>query len=251
MSGHSKWASIKHKKAAADAKRGKAFTRFIREITYAARQGGGDPNSNSALRHAIDDAKAANMPADNIKKAIQRGTGELDGVSYEGITYEGYGPAGVAVLVECLTDNKNRTVAEVRHIFAKYNGNLGEKGCVGWMFSRKGMIIVPQSAVGEDELMELVLEKGAEDIKVSDDNYEISTPVEDFDNVLSAIKEKKYPIVSSEIAMIPSTYVKLEGKHAEQMLKMTDKLEEMDDVQNVWSNFDISEEDIEAYEQNN
>jgi len=249
MSGHSKWASIKHKKAATDAKRGKAFTRFIREITYAARQGGGDPASNSALRHAIDDAKAANMPADNIKKAIQRGSGELEGVSYEGITYEGYGPAGVAVLVECLTDNKNRTVAEVRHIFGKYNGNLGEKGCVGWLFSRKGMIIVPRDAVGEDELMELVLEKGAEDMQVEEENYEIYTPVEDFENVLNAIKEKKYPIESSEIGMIPSTYVKLEGKHAEQMLRMTEKLEEMDDVQSVWSNFDISAEEIEAYEQ--
>lgn len=247
MSGHSKWASIKHKKAATDAKRGKIFTRHIRELTFAARSGGGDPVSNAALRHAIDAAKSVNMPADNIKKAIQRGTGELEGVNYEGITYEGYGPGGVAVLVECLTDNKNRTVAEVRHIFAKYNGNLGESGCVAWMFTKKGMIIVSTEAVEEDELMELVLENGAEDMKTDEGNYEVTTAVEDFDAVLQAVKDKDISPESSEIAMIPSTYVKLEGKQAEQMLKLTEKLEDLDDVQNVWSNFDISEEEIEAY----
>jgi len=251
MSGHSKWHSIKHKKAAADAKRGKMFTRCIREITYAAKQGGGDAETNAALRHAIDDAKAINMPADNIKKAIMRGTGELEGVSYENITYEGYGPGGVAVMVECLTDNKNRTVAEVRHVFGKYNGNLGENGCVAWMFKRKGVIIIPQSAANEDELMELVLESGAEDLKTEDENFEISTSPEDFPNVLQIVKDKKIEVESSEIALIPSTYIKLEGKHAEQMLKLSDKLEELDDVQNVWSNFDISEEDIEAYNANN
>ena len=251
MSGHSKWHSIKHKKAAADAKRGKMFTRHIREITYAARMGGGDPDANAALRHAVDAAKAVNMPADNIRKAIQRGTGELEGVSYEGITYEGYGPGGVAVLVECLTDNKNRTVAEVRHIFSKYNGNLGEKGCVGWMFTKKGMIIVDTDAVEEDELMELALENGAEDMKTDEGNFEITTSVADYDKVLQAVKAKEIPIESAEIAMIPSTYVKLTGKQAEQMLKLTEKLEELDDVQDVWSNFDISEEEIEAYHKDN
>jgi YebC/PmpR family DNA-binding regulatory protein len=247
MSGHSKWHSIKHKKAAADAKRGKIFTRHIRELTYAAKLGGGDPDSNSALRNAIDAAKAVNMPADNIKKAIMRGTGELEGVSYEGITYEGYGPGGVAILVECLTDNKNRTVAEVRHVFGKYNGNLGEKGCVGWMFKKRGMIIIPQSAIGEDELLELVLENGAEDMKTEDEQYEVRTTVEDFSKVMDAIKAKNIEPESAEIAMIPSTFIKLTGKHAEQMLKLADKLEELDDVQNVWSNFDISAEEIEKY----
>jgi YebC/PmpR family DNA-binding regulatory protein len=251
MSGHSKWHSIKHKKAAADAKRGKIFTRHIREITFAAKSGGGDPDANAALRHAIDGAKAVNMPADNIKKAIQRGTGELDGVNYEGITYEGYGPGGVAVLVECLTDNKNRTVAEVRHCFGKYNGNLGESGCVAWMFTKKGMIIIAVDSVEEDELMELVLENGAEDMKTDEGNFEVTTTVEDYDNVLEAVKSQDIPFESAEIAMIPSTYVKLEGKQAEQMLKLMEKLEELDDVQNVWSNFDVSEEEIEAYQKNN
>lgn len=251
MSGHSKWHSIKHKKAAVDAKRGKMFTRHIREITYAAKVGGGDPDANAALRHAVDAAKAVNMPADNIKKAIQRGTGELEGVSYESLTYEGYGPGGVAVLVECLTDNKNRTVAEVRHVFSKYNGNLGEKGCVGWMFNKKGMIIVAADAVEEDELMELALENGAEDMKTDEGNFEITTSVEDYDQVLQAVKGKEIPTESAEIAMLPSTYVKLQGKQAEQMLKLTEKLEDLDDVQNVWSNFDISEEEIEAYHKNN
>jgi YebC/PmpR family DNA-binding regulatory protein len=251
MSGHSKWHSIKHKKAAADAKRGKIFTRHIREITYAARLGGGDPETNAALRHAVDAAKAVNMPADNIKKAIMRGTGDLDGVSYEGITYEGYGPGGVAILVECLTDNKNRTVAEVRHVFGKYNGNLGESGCVSWMFTRKGMIIVESDAVEEDVLMELVLENGAEDMKADEGNFEISTSVEDFHKVLQAVKDKNIPVDSSEIAMVPSTYIKLTGKQAEQMLKLSEKLEELDDVQSVWANFDISEEEIEAYEEAN
>lgn len=246
MSGHSKWHSIKHKKAAADAKRGKIFTRHIRELTYAAKIGGGDPDSNAALRHAIDAAKAVNMPADNIKKAIMRGTGELEGVSYDEITYEGYGPGGVAILVESLTDNKNRTVAEVRHVFGKYNGNLGENGCVSWMFKKRGMIIIPTSAISEDELMEIALENGAEDMKTEDENYEIYTPVEDYSKVLDAIKAKIEP-ESAEIAMLPSTFVKLEGKQAEQMLKLVEKLEELDDIQNVWSNFDISPEEMEKY----
>lgn len=245
MSGHSKWSSIKHKKAATDAKRGKMFTRFIRELTIAARSGGGDPNSNSRLRHAIDGARAANMPSDNIKKAIQRGTGELEGVNYEELTYEGYGPGGVAIIADAMTDNKNRTVSEVRHVFSKYNGNLGETGCVSWMFSRKGVIRVPLSASGEDELMEIVVESGAEDMVKEEAAYEITTATEDFDAVHEALKAKKIPVESAEIAKVPSTYVKLEGKQAEQMLKLYDKLEELDDIQNVWANFDIADEEIE------
>ena len=248
MSGHSKWHSIKHKKAATDAKRGKVFTRYIKEINIAARLGGGDPETNPRLRHAIDGAKSVNMPGDNIKKAILRGTGELDGVTYEAITYEGYGPGGVAILVEVLTDNKNRSVAEVRHVFSKYSGNLGENGCVGWMFTRKGLIIIPVGSIEEDELLELVLESGAEDLKVEEETYEVVTTVEDFDQVLDAIKQKNLEIESSEVSMIPSSFVKLDGKQAEGMLRLFEKLEDLDDVQNVWANFDISEEEIETYQ---
>lgn len=248
MSGHSKWHSIRHKKAVVDAKRGKLFTRYIKEITIAAKLGGGDPETNPRLRHAIDGAKSVNMPNDNIKKAIQRGTGELDGVHYEEVAYEGYGPGGVAILVEALTDNKNRTVAEIRHTFGKYNGSLGEQGCVGWMFSRKGLIIISKSSVGEDELMEVVLESGAEDMKDEEENFEVITTVEDFDKILEDIKAKNIKTESAEIMMIPSTYIKLEGKQAEQMLKLFEKLEEVDDVQNVWANFDISNEEIEKYQ---
>ncbi|MEI6613649.1 MAG: YebC/PmpR family DNA-binding transcriptional regulator [Chrysiogenales bacterium] len=247
MSGHSKWSSIKHKKAATDAKRGKIFTRFIRELTIAARSGGGDPESNSRLRHAIDGARAANMPSDNIKKAVQRGTGELEGVNYEELSYEGYGPGGVALLVEAMTDNKNRTVSEVRYVFNKFNGNLGEQGCVSWMFTRKGIIIVATSAIGEDELMEIVLENGAEDMKKEGDNYEISCSVEDFDKVNQALRAKNIAVESAEMSKIPSTYIKLEGRHAEQMLKLYDKLEELEDVQNVWANFDIADEIIDQF----
>lgn len=247
MSGHSKWSSIKHKKAATDQKRGKIFTRFIRELTIAARAGGGDPESNSRLRHAIDGAKAVNMPSDNIKKAVQRGTGELEGINYEELSYEGYGPGGVAILAEAMTDNKNRTVSEVRYVFNKYNGNLGEQGCVSWMFTRKGMIIVSTSAIGEDELLEIVLENGAEDMKKEGDNYEISTSTEDFDKVHQALKAKNIAIESAEISKIPSTYIKLEGRQAEQMLKLYDKLEELEDIQNVWANFDIADEVIDQF----
>ena len=247
MSGHSKWASIKHKKAAVDAKRGKMFTRFIKEITVAAKLGGGDPEANPRLRQAIDGAKSVNMPNDNIKKAILRGTGELEGVNYEEIPYEGYGPGGVAILVETMTDNKNRTVADIRHVFTKYNGNLGEQGCVSWMFSKKGLIIIPKNAIEEDELLELVLESGAEDMRVEDNVYEVITTVEDYDNVINAVKEKNISTDSAELSMIPSTFIKLEGKQAEQMLKLLEKIEDIDDVQNVWANFDISEEEIEAF----
>lgn len=246
MSGHSKWASIKHKKAATDAKRGKIFTRYIKEITISAKISG-DPESNARLRHAIESAKSVNMPSDNIKKAIMRGTGELEGVNYEEIVYEGYGPGGVAILVETLTDNKNRTVSEIRHVFDKYNGNLGDKGCVNWMFSRKGLVIISKKEIEEDELMEIALESEAEDMKLEDENYEIFTTIQGFDTVLNAIKSKDIKVESAEISMIPSTYIRLEGKQAQQMLKLSDKIEELDDVQNVWSNFDISDEEIEEY----
>ena len=247
MSGHSKWASIKHKKAITDAKRGKAFTKIVKEISTAARLGGGDADSNPRLRTAIDAAKDVNMPHDNIKKAIMKGTGALPGMSYEEFLYEGYGPAGVAVMVEVMTDNKNRTVPEIRFIMSKNGGSLGESGCVSWMFARKGQIMIEKTAIEEDALMELVLENGAEDMKVEDDSYVVSTAPEDYETVLDAIKAKQIPIASSEIGKFPSTYTKLEGKHAEQMLKLVDKLEELDDVQNVWSNFDIDEADLENY----
>ena len=247
MSGHSKWSSIKHKKAATDAKKGKMFTRFIRELTIAARSGGGDPEANSRLRHAMEGARAVNMPSDNIKKAIQRGTGELEGINYEEFSYEGYGPGGVAILAEAMTDNKNRTVSEVRHVFEKYNGNLGQQGCVSWMFTRKGVILVPQSAIGEDELLEVVLENGAEDMVKQGNSYEITTTTEDFDKVHQALKAKKIPVDSAEIAKVPSTTIKLEGRQAEQMLKLYDKLEELDDIQNVWANFDIADEVIDQF----
>jgi len=246
MSGHSKWASIKHKKAATDAKRGKIFTRLIKEIMIAAKDGGGDPESNPKLRTAVDSAKSVNMPNDNIKKAILRGTGELEGVNYEDISYEGYGPGGVAILIECLTDNKNRTVAEVRHTLGKYNGNLGESGCVGWMFTKKGLIIIEKDKIEEDELLEIVLENGAEDMTDDDDNFAVTTTTETLRQVTDAIKAK-IEIISSELSMIPSTYIKLEEKQAHQMLKLLDKLEEIDDIQNVWTNFDIDPEIIESY----
>jgi len=246
MSGHSKWASIKHKKAATDAKRGKIFTRMIKEIMIAAKQGGGDPDANPSLRTAVDNAKGVNMPNDNIKKAILRGTGELEGVNYEDISYEAYGPGGVAILIECLTDNNNRTVAEVRHILGKYNGNLGESGCVGWMFTKKGVVIVGKEKIEEDNLLEIILENGAEDMTEDDDNFIVTTTPETLTQVTDAIKTT-IEIVSSEVAMEPSTYVKLEEKQAHQMLKLLDKIEEIDDVQNVWTNFDIDLKDVESY----
>ncbi len=246
MSGHSKWSSIKHKKAATDAKRGKAFTKLIKEITIAAKLGG-EIDANPRLRQAVDKAKVLNMPNDNIKKAIQRGTGELEGVNYEEISYEGYGPGGVAILIETLTDNKNRTVAEIRHTFDKYNGKLGEQGCVGYLFSRKGLIVIPTANIEEEELMDLVLENGADDLKTEDDNYEVISSVKEFDNVLNAVKEKGIEILSSDVSMIPSTLAKIEGKQAQSMLKLYEKLEDLDDVQNVWSNFDVSDEELEKY----
>ena len=244
MSGHNKWSTIKHKKAREDAKRGKIFTKIIREITVAAREGGGDPEANPRLRAAVQAAKAANMPADNIKRAIQRGTGELPGVSYEGVTYEGYGPGGVAVLLEVLTDNRNRTTAEVRHLFSKYGGNLGENGCVSWIFTRKGVILVPRGeGVDEDALMETALEAGAEDLDTSDEDFfRVVTAPDELHSVKDHIEAAGFAVEAAEFEMEPSTQVRLEGKKAEQMLKLMEAFDDHDDVQNVWANFDIDDE---------
>ncbi len=246
MSGHSKWATIKRKKGKADAERGRIFTRHIKEITIAARDGGGNPEANPRLRTAIAAAKAVNMPADNIKRAIQKGTGELPGVNYESITYEGYGPGGVALYIEVMTDNKNRTVAEIRHILSKYGGNLGANGCVAWMFDKKGVITVELDAVDEDTLMEVAMEAGAEDITTESGSYEVITPPEEIDAVRTAIEAKGIPMVSAEVVMRPKNSVKLEKEsQASSMLKMYEMLEECDDVQKVYANFDIDEELLE------
>ena len=247
MSGHSKWASIKHKKAAVDAKRGKIFTKIIRELAVAARIGGGDPDANPRLRKAVADAKAVNMPADNIKRAIQKGTGQLEGVSYEELSYEGYGPGGVAIFVETLTDNKNRTVSELRHIFSKNGGNIGESGCVAWMFNRKGYIVVEQSQASEDKLFDIILEAGAEDLKEDGSNFEIFTAPDSYETVVAALKENSIETAAANLGYIPQNYVKLEGKQAQQLLKLMEELEDHDDVQNVWANFDIDEEEIARY----
>lgn len=245
MSGHSKWSTIKRKKGKADAARGRIFTKLIREITVAAREGGGDLEINAKLRTAVAAAKAANMPADNIKRATQKGTGELEGIRYEQSSYEGYGPGGVAVLIEVLTDNKNRTVADVRHIFAKHNGSLGEVGCVGWMFNRKGYITVGKDRIGEDELMEKALDAGAVDLQSSDDIYEIYTEFADLESVRAALEKNSIEITSVEPAMIPQNTIKLDGKRAEQMLRLYEALEEHDDVVHVYANFDIDESIME------
>lgn len=245
MSGHSKWSTIKRKKGKADAERGRVFTKLIKEITVAARMGGGDESSNSRLRSVIATAKAANMPADNIKKAIQKGTGELPGVTYEEVTYEGYGPGGVAVLVQTLTDNKNRTVAEIRHFFTKRAGNLGESGCVSWMFDKQGVIQIETTKIDEDSLLEIVLEAGATDVVTADDSYEISTTPDAFEEVRRALEAKGIELADAEIAMVPQNTVKLEGKQAEQMIKLYEELDELDDVQHVFANFDIDDELLE------
>ena len=245
MSGHSKWSSIKHKKAATDSKRGRIFTRLIKEMTAAARMGGGDPDANPRLRLAVATAKAANMPAENIKRAIMRGTGELPGVSYEDVNYEGYGPGGVAIFLHVLTDNKNRTVAEIRHILSKNGGNLGESGSVGWMFHRRGYFVVEKSAVEEDKLMEIALSAGADDMVEDGENFEILTSPESFDQVKKALEGASVPLAASEISMVPQNYVKLEGKNAQTMLKLMEALEEHEDVQNVWSNFDIDAAELQ------
>ncbi|HTY64498.1 MAG TPA: YebC/PmpR family DNA-binding transcriptional regulator [Acidobacteriota bacterium] len=244
MSGHSKWHSIKHKKAATDSKRGRIFTRLIKEMTAAARNGGGDVEANPRLRLAVSTAKAANMPADNIKRAIMRGTGELPGVSYEDVNYEGYGPGGVAIFMHALTDNKNRTVAEIRHILSKHGGNLGESGCVGWMFDRKGYFVVEKSAADEEKLLELALGAGADDMREDAGNFEIFTAPENFDAVRAAMDSAAIPTAAAEISMMPQNYIKLEGKNAQTMLKLMEILEDHEDIQNVWSNFDIDESEL-------
>jgi YebC/PmpR family DNA-binding regulatory protein len=244
MSGHSKWATIKHKKGALDAKRGKIFTRLIKEITIAARAGG-DPDGNPRLRTAILAAKAENMPADNIKRAIQRGTGELEGATYEEITFEGYGPGGVAILIEVLTDNRNRAVSEIRHTFGKNGGNLGESGSVRFMFSKKGLIAVEKSAATEEKLMDIVLEHGGEDLSDEGDTWEITTDPAAFDDVLAAVRAAGIPTVMSEVTMLASTYQRLEGSTANQMVRLLEALEDLDDVQNVHSNFDMDAAQLE------
>ncbi|MBS1817238.1 MAG: YebC/PmpR family DNA-binding transcriptional regulator [Acidobacteria bacterium] len=246
MSGHSKWHTIKHKKGAADAKRGKLFTRIIKELTIAARNGGGDPDTNPRLRTIIAEAKANNMPSDNIKRAIRRGTGEEPGVSYEEAQYEGYGPGGAAVIIDVLTDNKNRTVGELRHMLTKYGGSLAETNAVAWMFSKKGYIVVGKDKVAEDVLMNAVLEAGGDDIADDEDNWEVFSSVQDFPAVLEAVKALGIEPAAAEISMIPQNYLKLEGKAAQQMVKLMDVLDDHDDVRQVWSNFDIEEKEIEA-----
>jgi YebC/PmpR family DNA-binding regulatory protein len=246
MSGHSKWSTIKRKKGAIDAKRGKIFTKIIKEITLAARIGGGDPEANARLRQAVAAAKEENMPKDNIERAIKKGTGTgADAVIYEEFTYEGYGPGGAAVLVEVMTDNKNRTVAEIRHIFSKHGGNLGENGCVSWIFEKKGSILLDKNAVNEDELMELALEAGAQDVREEENELEIITDPASFEGVKNAIDQRKVKYIEAKISLIPQTTVKLEEGKAEQMLKLMEKLEDNDDVQNVYANFDIADDVME------
>jgi len=245
MSGHSKWSTIKRKKEKTDAERGKVFTKLIRELTISARQGGGDADANPRLRAAIQAAKAANMPSANIDRAIKKGTGELPGVSYEEVNYEGYGPGGVAVLVEVTTDNKNRAVSEIRHIFARSGANLGEVGCVGWMFEKRGLINVDKGGVEEDKLLEIVLEAGAIDLKSEEGYYEIITPFNLFEEVKQLLEKNKINYSNTELTMLPQTTIRLEGKEAEQMLKLMQALEEHEDVQKVYANFDIAEEIME------
>lgn len=246
MSGHSKWSTIKHKKGAADAKRGKIFTKLIKEITVAARGGGGDPDANPRLRTAIATAKSNSMPKDNIERAIKKGTGELEGVNYEEITYEGYGPGGAAIFLESLTDNKNRAVAEIRHILTKHGGNLGENGCVGWMFDQKGYLCVEKTAADEDTLMEAALDAGAEDIKDDGDNFEIITAPEDFDAVKQAMDDASIAYSDAEVTMLPQNMADLQGKDAEKMIKMMDALEDCDDVQKIYTNADIPDDIVNA-----
>jgi YebC/PmpR family DNA-binding regulatory protein len=246
MSGHSKWATIKHKKAATDARRGKAFTKIIRELTIAARVGGGDPNSNPRLRTAIAAAKAENMPNDNIDRAIQRGTGQLEGETLEEVTYEGYGPGGVGMLVQVVTGNRNRAAGEIRHLFSKNGGNMAETGAVGWMFHRKGDISVPKEAADEDKMLNIVLDAGAEDLRDDGSHWEVVTPPEAFEKVREALVAAGIQPASAEVAWVPQNYVKLVGQQAQQMLRMMEALEEHDDVQHVYANFDIDEKEIQA-----
>ena len=247
MSGHSKWSTIKHKKGAADAKRGKIFTRILKEMTVAARMGGGDPNGNPRLRAAIAEAKANNMPKDNIERAVKRGTGEIEGATYEEITYEGYGPGGVALLVEAMTDNTNRTTPEIRHIFEKNGGNLGTPGSVRFQFERKGYFAVEKSATSEDKLMEVALEAGADDLQTDNpDAFEVLTSPDNFEQVRQALEKNNIPATEAKLGQMPQTYVKLDEAKAKQMMRLMEMLDDHDDVQNVWSNFDIPEELMET-----
>ena len=248
MSGHSKWASIKHKKAATDSKRGKLFTKVIKEITVAARNGGGNTDTNPQLRLAIQKAKQANMPANNIEGAVKKGTGELEGVTYEAITYEGYGPAGVAIYVEALTDNKNRTTSEVRNIFSKYGGNMAGSGSVAWMFEKKGYIAISKETADEDTLMSIALENGAEDLSGEGDTFEIKTLPQDFEKVKKALEDQSIKIESAEVTMIPKSSIKILDDKAKQLLTLVDSLEDNDDVQNVYANFDIPEDILKSIE---
>jgi YebC/PmpR family DNA-binding regulatory protein len=247
MSGHSKWATIKHKKGAADAKRGRIFTRIIKELTVAARAGGGDPDMNPRLRTIIAEAKQANMPAENIKRAIRRGTGEEPGVQYDEITYEGYGPGGVALIIEAMTDNKNRTVGEIRHLLGKYGGNLGESNSVSWMFEKKGYIVIDKAKAAEDTLMAAALDAGADDLRDDGDNWEVLSSPEVFPVVKEAIQKLGIETLSAQVAMLPKNFVSLEGRSAQSMLKLLDLIEDHDDVQHVWSNVDIDEKELEAF----
>ena len=246
MSGHSKWHTIKHKKGAADAKRGKIFTRIIKELTVAARAGGGDPDANPRLRTIVAEAKASNMPRENIERAIRRGTGEEPGVSYEEIQYEAYGPGGAALIIDVLTDNRNRVVGEIRHMLTKHGGNLAETNAVAWMFTKKGYIVVGKSKAKEDDLMNAVLDAGGDDLRDDDDNWEVLSSPEAFQDVLDAVKKLGIEPDAAEISMIPKNYMKLEGKQAQQMVRMMEALDEHDDVRHVWSNVDIEEKEIEA-----
>ena len=246
MSGHSKWASIKHKKGAADAKRGKVFTKLIREITVAAKIGGGDPTGNARLRAAIQAAKAENMPKDNMERAIKKGTGELEGTSYEEVNYEAYGPGGVAVLIDCLTDNKNRTVADLKHAFDRHGGSLGSPGCVSWIFVKKGLMVFDKSAAEEEKILEIALDGGAEDVRQSGSQFEVVMEPSDFEKVKKAFDGAGLPYSLAEITMIPQNTVRLEGKKAEQMLNLMEALDDIDDISHVYANFDIPDEYIEA-----
>jgi YebC/PmpR family DNA-binding regulatory protein len=245
MSGHSKWSTIKHKKAAKDARRGKLFTKLIKEITVAARMGGGDINANPRLRTAVAAARVNSMPGENIDRAIKKGTGELEGVSYEEIQYEGYGPGGAAILAQVLTDNKNRTVSEIRRLFTKHGGNLGETGCVAWMFDKKGLITIESSQIDEDRLVGLALDVGAEDVRADEGVFEVVTQPENFEKVKERLEKEKVAIASAQVTMVPKNTVTVDGKHVEAILKLTEELEDHDDVQSVSANFDIPSEYLE------